>query len=148
MKVKSESEVAQSCPTLRNPMDCSTPSSFIHRIFQARVLEWGAMAFSASDLPQESNRDCVIFFFLRRTKVKTQTHQECPIRSSHWMVLTKFTLLLSNHAHRYPSQQVEALGIPKHCLIQKLIIFNSGGHYMKNIFKIKFCRLPRQKMSL
>ena len=46
MKVKSESEVAQSCPTLRDPMDCSLPGSSIHRIFQARVLEWGAIAFS------------------------------------------------------------------------------------------------------
>ena len=47
MKVKSESEVAQSCPTLRDPMDCSLPGSSIHGIFQARVLEWGAIAFSA-----------------------------------------------------------------------------------------------------
>ena len=46
MKVKSESEVAQSCPTLRDPMDCSLPGSSFHGIFQARVLEWGAMAFS------------------------------------------------------------------------------------------------------
>ena len=46
MKVKSESEVAQSCPTLSNPMDCSPPGSSIDGIFQARVLEWGAIAFS------------------------------------------------------------------------------------------------------
>jgi len=46
MKVKSESEVAQSCPTLSDPMDCSLPGSSIHGIFQARVLEWGAIAFS------------------------------------------------------------------------------------------------------
>ena len=46
MKVKSESEVAQSCPTLSHPMDCSLPSSSIHGIFQAKVLEWGAIAFS------------------------------------------------------------------------------------------------------
>ena len=46
MKVKSESEVAQLCSTLRNPMDCSLPGSFIHGVFQARVLEWGAIAFS------------------------------------------------------------------------------------------------------
>src|SRR5574337_146273 len=46
MKVKSESEVAQSCPTLSGPMDCSLPGSSIHGIFQARVLEWGAIAFS------------------------------------------------------------------------------------------------------
>ena len=46
MKVKSEREVAQSCLTLRNPMDCSLPGSSVHGIFQARVLEWGAITFS------------------------------------------------------------------------------------------------------
>ena len=46
MKVESESEVAQSCPTLSDIMDCSLPGSSIHGIFQARVLEWGAIAFS------------------------------------------------------------------------------------------------------
>ena len=46
MLVKSESEVAQSCPTLQDPMDCSLPGSSIHGIFQAKVLEWGAIAFS------------------------------------------------------------------------------------------------------
>ena len=46
MKVKSESEVTQPCRTLSNPMDCSLPGSSIHGIFQARVLEWGAIAFS------------------------------------------------------------------------------------------------------
>ena len=46
MKVKSESEVTQSCPTLSDPMDCSLLGSSIHGIFQARVLEWGAIAFS------------------------------------------------------------------------------------------------------
>ena len=46
MKVKSESEVAQLCLTLRDPMDCSLPDPTLHRIFQARVLEWGAMSFS------------------------------------------------------------------------------------------------------
>ena len=48
MKVKSETEVAQSCPTLSDPMDCSLPGSSIHGIFQARVLEWVAIAFSKS----------------------------------------------------------------------------------------------------
>ena len=46
MKVKSQSEVAQSCSTLSDPMDCSLPGSSVHGIFQARVLEWGAIAFS------------------------------------------------------------------------------------------------------
>ena len=47
MKVKRESEVAQSCPTLSDPMDCSPPGSSVHGIFQARVLEWVAIAFSS-----------------------------------------------------------------------------------------------------
>ena len=50
MKVKSESEVAQSCPTLSNPMDCSPPGSSVHGIFQARVLEWVAIAFSVKKM--------------------------------------------------------------------------------------------------
>ena len=50
MKVKSESEVAQSCLTLHDPMDRSLPSSSVHGILQARVLEWGAIAFSGIKL--------------------------------------------------------------------------------------------------
>ena len=61
IKVKSEREVAQSCPTLRDPMDCSLPGSSAHGIFQARVLEWGAIAFSG-------NRDCHIFNANRNDK--------------------------------------------------------------------------------
>ena len=48
MKVKSESEVTQSCLTLSDPMDCSPPGSSIHGVFQARVLGWGAIAFSSA----------------------------------------------------------------------------------------------------
>ena len=50
MKVKSESEVVQSCLTLSDPMDCGPPGSSIHGIFQATVLEWGAIAFSVSKM--------------------------------------------------------------------------------------------------
>ena len=49
VKVKSEREVAQSCSTLSDPMDCSLPGSSVHGIFQARVLEWGAIAFSQTE---------------------------------------------------------------------------------------------------
>ena len=52
MKVKSKSEVAQSCPTLRDPMDFSLPGSSVYGIFQARVLEWGVIAFS-HDQPRQ-----------------------------------------------------------------------------------------------
>ena len=61
MKVKSESEVAQSCPTLSYPMDCSPPGSSIHGIFQARVLEWGAIAFSGISLQYVPNITWDIF---------------------------------------------------------------------------------------
>ena len=54
MKVKSESEVIQSCPTLRKPMDRSLSGSSAHGIFQARVLEWVAIAFSVHDLANAS----------------------------------------------------------------------------------------------
>ena len=56
MKVKSESEVAQLCLTLSDPMDCSLPGSSIHGIFQARVLEWGAVAFSSVYMLSHFNR--------------------------------------------------------------------------------------------
>ena len=65
MKVKSESEVAHSCPTLSDPMDCSPPGSSIHGIFQARVLEWGAIAFSVLNTSENE-------------KVKVLVGQSCP----------------------------------------------------------------------
>ena len=57
MKVKSESEVAQSCPTLRDPMDCSPPGSSVHGIFQARVLEWVSLLCSKVLLKYNSDRE-------------------------------------------------------------------------------------------
>ena len=65
IKVKSQGEVTQSCPTLHDPMDCSLPGSSIHGIFQARVLEWGAIAFS-------SNMTSILI----RTKIRTKTHRK------------------------------------------------------------------------
>ena len=62
MKVKSESEVAQLCPTLSDPMDCSLIGSSVHGIFQARVLEWGAIAFSIIRLSR--GLFCVLFWVL------------------------------------------------------------------------------------
>ena len=64
MKVKSESEVSQPCPTLSDTMDCSLPGSSVHGIFQARVLEWGAIAFS------ENNSYCISNIYFTREVVK------------------------------------------------------------------------------
>ena len=70
MKVKNESEVAQLCQTLRDPVDCSLPGSSVHGIFQARVLEWSAIAFSDFSHYSFINADmkcgkmlCKIFLF-------------------------------------------------------------------------------------
>jgi len=68
MKVKSESEVAQSCPTLSDPMDCSPPGSSVHGIFQARALEWGAIAFSG-DAPRTFNSQIKIWVKIQKTSV-------------------------------------------------------------------------------
>ena len=57
MKVKSESKATQSCPTLSDPMECSLPGSSVHGICQARVLEWGAIAFS-DIMPAYSLQSC------------------------------------------------------------------------------------------
>ena len=64
MKVKSESEVAQSCPTLSNLMDYSLPGSSVHGIFQAKVLEWSAIAFSVAYTTSVLIRSGLLLLFL------------------------------------------------------------------------------------
>ena len=66
MKVKSESEVTQSCLTPSNPMDCSPTGSSIHGIFQARVLEWGAIAFSDTVIIGTQFKESVSHFLSQR----------------------------------------------------------------------------------
>ena len=79
MKVKSESEVTQSCPTLRNPMDCSLPGSSVDGIFRARVLEWVAISFSRKWMmgleikTQIFNQLRTIFLTEPQEKVKNNT---------------------------------------------------------------------------
>ena len=65
MKVKSESEVTQSCPTLSDPMDCSLPGSLIHGMVQERILEWGATAFSHKlhRVAKKKKKRLIFFFF-------------------------------------------------------------------------------------
>ena len=75
MKVKSESEVVQSCPTLCDRMDCSLPGSSAHGIFQARVLDWGAIAFSNWTQMKEEQivnlmEDCVNILNKKKTSFK------------------------------------------------------------------------------
>ena len=88
-KVKSEREVTQSCPTLRDPMDCSLPGSSVHGIFQARILERFAIPFSrGSSQPKDQNQvSCIagIFFTIRATReafslaaAAAKSLQSCP----------------------------------------------------------------------
>ena len=98
MKVKSEGEVAQSCPSLCDPMDCSPPDSFIHGILQARVLECGAIAFSMLASPNRRTKwkyflDVAIIlipFFARRGPLHSSTRNnfsEIFSRQYVWYVL-------------------------------------------------------------
>ena len=70
MKVKSESEVAQSCPTLSDPMNCSLPGSSVRGIFQARVLEWGAVTFS-NILYRQLKKTFTVFYPVFELKLKS-----------------------------------------------------------------------------
>ena len=88
VKVKSESEVAQSCPTLSDPMDYSLPGSSVHGIFQAKVLEWGAIAFSVAN-PSHTKIARVYVFLLDQVSIfdvcscqvqETYTHGTVPIK--------------------------------------------------------------------
>ena len=80
MKVESESEVAQSCPTLCDPVDCSLPGSSVHGIFQARVLEWGAIAFSikmdrGSFFPKEDIK--IVKRHMKICSISLKSSQKC-----------------------------------------------------------------------
>ena len=73
-KVKSESEVSQSCPTLSDPMDCSPPGSSIHGIFQARVLEWGASITYMKGPQKNSLQKKVLCRYYRQTSERFTLH--------------------------------------------------------------------------
>ena len=72
MQVESEREVAQLCPTLSNPTDCSLPGSSIHGIFQARVLEWGAIAFSDFFFFLEWVVQMVFYVYIPQLKIRAK----------------------------------------------------------------------------
>ena len=91
-KVKSESEVAQSCRTLSDPMDCSLPGSSVHGIFQARVLEWSAIAFSVL-CPNSYKSYHSLFQYPHANKLNLQ-YQLLLAKGNTWsfsQLLTKFS---------------------------------------------------------
>ena len=95
MKVKSESKVAQSCPTLSDPMDCSLPGSSTHGIFQARVLEWGAIAY----LKLSVNNGHI----LTQPLILVYVWEKC-----HLTYIPQFSSSLSSSQSAWPSHLLEA----------------------------------------
>ena len=96
IKVKSESEFAQSCLTLRDPMDCSLPGSSIHGIFQARVLKWGAIAFSENEvvkvaLIQSDHRPYKKIIFVYSTRHMCWEERPCEDIGREWLSAAKET---------------------------------------------------------
>src|SRR5574340_1783868 len=77
MKGKSESEVAQSCPTLWDPMDCSPPGSSVYGIFQAGILEWVAISYSSGS-SRPRNRNCVCVSCISRRILYCCSIREAP----------------------------------------------------------------------
>ena len=108
MKVKSESEVAQSCQTHSDPMDCSPPGSSIHGIFQARVLEWGAIAFSKNTATK--------FFFFKPSIFPLKKKQQQKKRRL--ILSTELTLKLQMNMTEKISEKSDYLNraLKKFCL--------------------------------
>ena len=100
MKVKSQSEVAQSCPTLSDPMDCSPPGSSVHGIFQARVLGWGAIAFSSARIKTQPFRETLS----PNTKVNSVTFLNLLSTDSFSLILRVLRILIFIHMKLFPSQ--------------------------------------------
>ena len=114
VKVKSESEVAQSCPTLSDLMDCSLPGSSVHGIFQARVLEWVAIAFSTGS-STFSKSNLYIWKFLVHVLLKPS--------------LKDFEHYLASMWNEYTMQQFEhSLALPFFGIGIKTDLFQSCGH--------------------
>ena len=129
MKVKSESEVAQWCPTLSNRMDCSLPGSSVHGIFQARVLEWGAIAFSTTYLrlliflpailiPVCASSSLAFHMMYSANKFNKQSeniqpwHTPFPIWNWSVVVLCPILTVASWPAYRFLKRQIRWSGIP------------------------------------
>ena len=107
IKVKSKSEVAQSCPTLRDPMDCSLPGSSVHGIFQARVLEWGAIAFTK--------------FISRYNLYFTNIHNKCNYLVSFPSMYFRQTMKSSHHYSKIHKNNSTCYHLLNSCFLPNVI---------------------------
>ena len=134
MKVKSESETAQSCLTLRNPVDCSPPGSSVHGIFQARALEWGATVFSEWNYYKKliTYEDSTIFP-LESTVVKSCKHafiKAVPTLISTWSCEMKSISSLIDR------QKTVTWGS-----VKTVVIIRQEFHIVRKLMKSDFLRL-------
>ena len=127
MKVKSESEVTQSCPTPSDPMDCSPLDSSVHGIFQARVLEWGAIAFSAINPDFPSNN----IFFLELIYSQTfHLHLANPLHQH--LQGRMMNRVPPTHLQGEPS--IQTAGGNYHSLFSVFSLLNTGGIHCDHLF--------------
>ena len=148
MKVKSESEVAQSCLTLSNPMDCSLPGSSIHGIFQARVLEWSAIAFSGHISLDSFNLKYFLSHFLPLLTlmfwgVQASYFYKMPIN---WIFLI-FLMSRVMYIHDcYWSSGVFSVSCIRRCLI--LVCHIGGNVHLDHLVKVICTRVVHYKVML
>ena len=110
MKVKSESEVAQSCPTLRDPMDCSLPGSSVHGIFQARVLEWVASFFCGKE---SLRRNGVV---ITVNKIVQKAVLGCNLKNNRMICLfSRQIIQCHSNPNRCPKQNAEEAEVEQFC---------------------------------
>ena len=100
MKVKSESEAAQSCLTLSDPMDCCLPGSSVHGIFQARVLEWGASPITSWQIDGEKVETVTDFIFLGS---KTTVDSDCSLEIKSYLLLGRENMYLPENVFTFSS---------------------------------------------
>ena len=111
MKVKSESEVAQSCPTLSDPMDCSLRDSSVHGIFQARVLEWGAIALSKLCIHKYKKNH--VQFYERYGKICNVSKKKNNVKLTRSKLLLNqaWMTIMTNHLFSLHISQIMVFGI-------------------------------------
>ena len=143
MKVKSESEVAQSCPTLSDPMDCSLPGSSVHGIFQARVLEWGAIAFSKglNLVFWIAGRVFTSWTTREAQKLKVKFTKLCPTLETPWNVACQAPLSMG-----FSSKNT---GVGCHFLLQGIFLTQESNprllHCRQILYQLSYEGSPRTK---
>ena len=128
MKVKSESEVAQSCLTLSNPTDCSLPGSSVHGIFQAKVLEWDAIAFSE-----------IVWQFLKKLQIEllrqsVQSLSCVQLLATSWTAARQASLSITNSWSLLKLMSIELVMPSNHLILHHPLLLLPSICHMIQLF--------------